>query len=244
MSIHIADVQQHTRTTETYSSLNDFELVHPVHTDAVCGVLRSAFAEAPHTRGFTQLTGRFAVETMHHPLSDFSRLIRTEILTRGHSLRLLADRGVMTDPRSRTLPGGARARQVQLRVTDAPLPDLALLGTELGLVRTMAPDGRLQILLARREATAALLQFQQVLWGHAEGLTSARDVRELHLDEIQRQVLQMLGSGMKDDTAARQMNVSVRTYRRHVAAILKSLDVSTRFEAGIRAAEYGLVSAT
>lgn len=243
MFIHIADVQQHTRATETYSSLDDFELVHPLHADAVCGVLRGAFAEAPHTRGFTQLTGRFAVETMHHPLSDFSRLIRTEILTRGHTLRLLADRAVMTDPRSRALPGDARARQVQLRVTDAPLPDLALLGAELGLVRTVAPDGRIQILLARREATAALLQFQQVLWGHAEGLTSPR-VRELHLDDVQRQVLRMLGSGMKDDTAARQMNVSVRTYRRHVAAILKSLDVSTRFEAGIRAAEYGLVSAT
>jgi hypothetical protein len=38
------------------------------------------------------------------------------------------------------------------------------------------------------------------------------------------------------------MNVSVRTYRRHVAAILKSLHVNTRFEAGLKAAELGLLS--
>ena len=60
------------------------------------------------------------------------------------------------------------------------------------------------------------------------------------LDNTQSQVLHKLCEGMKDETAARQMNVSVRTYRRHVASILKTLDVSSRFEAGLKVAELGL----
>ncbi|MER5883126.1 LuxR C-terminal-related transcriptional regulator [Streptomyces sp. NPDC001941] len=61
-------------------------------------------------------------------------------------------------------------------------------------------------------------------------------------DSVQSQVLRLLCSGAKDEAAARQMGVSVRTYRRYVARILKSLDVTSRFQAGIRAAELGLVA--
>ncbi|MEU6087679.1 helix-turn-helix transcriptional regulator [Streptomyces sp. NPDC047085] len=218
------------------------ELVCPLDGAAVGEVFRRALAEAPHTRGFMQLSGRFATEVVRHPNSDFSRLIRTEVLERGHRLRLLAARIAVPNTGTRALLYGVPARQVHLRVSDAPLPDLTLLGTELALVRAAGPEGQPQILLARHEATAALYQFHQVLWGHAKALLPPPSDRPLSLDDAQREVLRMLGSGMKDDTAARQMNVSVRTYRRHVAAILSSMDVNTRFEAGLKAAALGLLS--
>ncbi|MEV0176932.1 LuxR C-terminal-related transcriptional regulator [Streptomyces sp. NPDC050803] len=216
--------------------------MRPLDGTAVCEILRGLFAGAPQPQALMQLTGRFAAEVMHHPTSDFSRLIRAEILDRGHHLRMLTGRTTTPETGARALLGGALARQVHLRVTDAPLPDLAFVSPDLTLVRAAGPEGQPQILLAHREATAALHQFQQVLWGHARDLLPPpRAARPLNLDDTQLEVLRMLGSGMKDDTAARQMNLSVRTYRRHVAAILKSLDVNTRFEAGLKAATLGLL---
>jgi hypothetical protein len=54
-------------------------------------------------------------------------------------------------------------------------------------------------------------------------------------------ILGMLSRGRKDATAARALGLSVRTYRRRMADVLAWLDASSRFEAGVRAAELGLV---
>ncbi|WP_448321932.1 response regulator transcription factor [Streptomyces sp. CO7] len=189
-----------------------------------------------------QLTGRFAHETVNRPASEFARLVRAEVLGRGHALRLLLTRSSADEPRLRARLAGLPARTAHVRFSAAPLPDLVSFDRELALVRSAPPDGRPQVLVTRYEATNVLHQFQQVLWDQAAeppGPGGAARVPEL--DETQMQVLRMLASGMKDDTACRQMNVSVRTYRRHVATILKSLDVNTRFEAGLAAAELGLL---
>ncbi|OLZ70907.1 hypothetical protein AV521_12950 [Streptomyces sp. IMTB 2501] len=210
---------------------------------AVCEELKRGLADLPHTRSGVLLAGRFAVETVTYPASDFSRFVRTEIIEQGHGLRLLLTRADTMELGGRSLRCLAGNGHAFVRVSSAPVPHLAFLGTELALVHAGARDGHPQILVARREATAALHQYQQVLWGHAAELAPAgRPARSPQMDQIQLGVLRMLGSGMKDDTAARQMNMSVRTYRRHVAAILKTLDVNTRFEAGLRSAELGLLS--
>lgn len=49
--------------------------------------------------------------------------------------------------------------------------------------------------------------------------------------------------GHIDEVAARATNVSLRTYRRHVAEIVHELDANSRFQAGARAVEYGLLPA-
>lgn len=59
--------------------------------------------------------------------------------------------------------------------------------------------------------------------------------------ELMIAILGLLNQGRKDAAAARALGLSVRTYRRRVADVLCWLDVSSRFEAGVRAAEMGLV---
>ncbi|MCG6500142.1 LuxR family transcriptional regulator [Kitasatospora sp. A2-31] len=56
-------------------------------------------------------------------------------------------------------------------------------------------------------------------------------------------VLGCLNAGMTDEVAARELSVSVRTYRRYVAEIMDMLRVNSRFQAGARAAELGLLPA-
>jgi len=57
---------------------------------------------------------------------------------------------------------------------------------------------------------------------------------------LTRQILVLLNAGYKDDAAARQLGLSVRTYRRHVAEIMRALGAASRFQAGARAAKLGL----
>lgn len=209
-----------------------------------CEVLRQTLSELPIPRRSVHLTGRFAAEAINRPDSDLARFACGQTLGRSHGLRLLLPQTDMPGPETHSRLTRLTAEGTQIRVSSGSLPNLALLAREVALVETAAgQDGRPQIVVVRREATDALYQFQQTLWEHAaELMQPRRGARPVRLDEAQTQVLRMLGSGMKDDTAARQMNVSVRTYRRHVAAILKTLGVNTRFEAGLKAAELGLLT--
>ena len=59
--------------------------------------------------------------------------------------------------------------------------------------------------------------------------------------ELMVAILASLSMGSKDASAARDLGLSVRTYRRRVADALSWLEVGSRFEAGVRAAELGLV---
>ncbi|MBW1600465.1 response regulator transcription factor [Streptomyces sp. JJ38] len=54
-------------------------------------------------------------------------------------------------------------------------------------------------------------------------------------------VLERLRQGHTDDVAARELHVSLRTYRRHVAAVMSELGVTSRFQAGVRAVQLGLL---
>ncbi|MDB1090197.1 LuxR C-terminal-related transcriptional regulator [Streptomyces sp. ACA25] len=56
-----------------------------------------------------------------------------------------------------------------------------------------------------------------------------------------QRVLQRLRAGQTDEAAAGELQVSLRTYRRHVAEIMRALGADSRFQAGVRAVELGLL---
>nr|WP_237532014.1 LuxR C-terminal-related transcriptional regulator [Streptomyces sp. SID8352] len=51
----------------------------------------------------------------------------------------------------------------------------------------------------------------------------------------------MLASGLKDDVIARRVGISSRTLRRHISVIMEELSAESRFQAGVAAANAGLV---
>jgi hypothetical protein len=54
-------------------------------------------------------------------------------------------------------------------------------------------------------------------------------------------IVRMLGHGAKDETVARQLGMSVRTTRRHIAEIMAVLGALSRFQAGVLVARHGLL---
>lgn len=83
-----------------------------------------------------------------------------------------------------------------------------------------------------------LQQFADMTWRTSWDLDAAAIVSQgARLD-----VLQHLCAGHKDEVGARLLNMSLRTYRRHVADLLKMLGANSRFEAGARAVALGLIN--
>jgi DNA-binding NarL/FixJ family response regulator len=60
------------------------------------------------------------------------------------------------------------------------------------------------------------------------------------IDAAGRALLEMLTTGLTDEAAARRMGLSLRTYRRRVAEMMRLLEAESRFQAGVRAGELGL----
>jgi len=55
-------------------------------------------------------------------------------------------------------------------------------------------------------------------------------------DDLQRSIVRLMAQGFTDEVVARRLGMSVRTCRRHIAALLQNLDSASRFQAGFQAA--------
>jgi sugar-specific transcriptional regulator TrmB len=87
--------------------------------------------------------------------------------------------------------------------------------------------------------TANLVVLFESLWSGAQELEEALDSVSPSASELDRSVLMLMSSGVKDEAASRQLGISDRTYRRHVADILIRLGASSRFQAGVEAVRRG-----
>ncbi|WP_410643405.1 LuxR C-terminal-related transcriptional regulator [Amycolatopsis sp. lyj-346] len=54
--------------------------------------------------------------------------------------------------------------------------------------------------------------------------------------DLQQTIARLMAQGLTDEVVARRLGMSVRTCRRHIAAMLQNLDAVSRFQAGVQAA--------
>jgi DNA-binding CsgD family transcriptional regulator len=98
---------------------------------------------------------------------------------------------------------------------------------------------------AGRERTVsrspAILAVANWAFHHADAAPTSRGGTAAQLSQLEVRILRCLSAGLKDEQAARRLEISVRTYRRRVTALCDQLHASSRFEAGVAAAKRGLV---
>ncbi|MEU3529462.1 helix-turn-helix domain-containing protein [Streptomyces sp. NPDC038707] len=81
-------------------------------------------------------------------------------------------------------------------------------------------------------------------WVAKSSLKIAKDEGDLgDFSERELIILRMLANGMKDEAMARALGVSTRTLRRVITDVMGKLNVSSRFQLGVRATEYRLLGA-
>lgn len=83
--------------------------------------------------------------------------------------------------------------------------------------------------------------FEQAWTQAAPFSDAATDGLELVAKDIHRTIVRLLAAGLKDESIARRIGMSLRTARKHIADIMETLGAESRFQAGVLAAQQGLL---
>jgi DNA-binding NarL/FixJ family response regulator len=166
-------------------------------------------------------------------------------ITRDHAagkrIRKIYRPGVLLDP-----VAAKHLRQVQrlgavIRITADQLNETIIFDRRLAILAGDKSNGtQAYSVITRPELVQGVASLFEAAWRAATDLA----VYDLRLEEIRLlapQILDLLTSGCKDETAARTLGLGLRTYRRRVAELMTALGASSRFQAGARARELGLI---
>ncbi|MGW3077317.1 LuxR C-terminal-related transcriptional regulator [Kitasatospora sp. NPDC001132] len=183
---------------------------------------QSSYADGPHE--------------FNDPLLD---RLHTQLLARGGEVRMLVTGTLLQDEEALAKLTELATAGAQIRVSPCGLPTAVITD---GLVGLLASERNAPLtVISGREAVRAISLLHDAVWTQSTGLVP--DHRGWTADECSVRVLQAISQGYTDERAARELGLSVRTYRRHVAALLTRLDAGSRFQAGVRAAQLGLIGA-
>lgn len=125
----------------------------------------------------------------------------------------------------------------QQRVSASPPSEFTIFGGDV--VLAMAEWGSVEsdhIVIRNPMLIAAFTTMFDNAWDLAQPMPGAR--RDLALD---RQLLVLLASGVKDEAIARYLGWGLRTVRRRVAKLMDDLGAETRFQLGVAAQSRGLL---
>lgn len=161
--------------------------------------------------------------------------------------RKLYSPAVLADERDREALREMAAHGFQVRITATPLTQ----GTVIIDRRTMILTGpvlpahtahgrRTYTMSAAPALVGGAYALFEAAWESAADLAAFLGSGRPAIDAQTSRVLRALGSGVTDAAAARQLGMSLRTYRRRVAELLVALNAGSRFQAGVRAGELGL----
>jgi DNA-binding CsgD family transcriptional regulator/DNA-binding MarR family transcriptional regulator len=149
----------------------------------------------------------------------------------GVSYRTVYDMALLSEPGDLAAARSAGCRMLR----DVPLKlvvvdrRIALLPTTSDTVVELGPSNLLD----------ALLRLFELLWQQASPLTPS--TAEGPLTSEDRQLLSLAAAGLTDQAIARRLGVAQRTVERRMQRILKTLNATTRFQAGLRAGQRGLL---
>jgi hypothetical protein len=129
----------------------------------------------------------------------------------------------------------------QVRVTPDELNETLLLGDRFAILAgDMSMGLRSYSVISAPEAVRGITALYESAWRAARPL-AVHDASMVDLRPLAPGILTALNDGLTDETAARALGLSLRTYRRRVAELMTALGAASRFQAGTRARELGLV---
>jgi DNA-binding CsgD family transcriptional regulator len=149
----------------------------------------------------------------------------------GVSYRTIYDMASLSEPSDLVAARSAGCRILR----DVPLK-LVVVDRRTGLLPT-SPD--VVVELGPSSLLDGLLRLFELLWQQASPLAPAASEGPLSFED--QQLLSLAAAGLTDQAIARRLGVAQRTVERRMQRILKALNASTRFQAGLRAGQRGLL---
>ncbi|WP_030266564.1 helix-turn-helix transcriptional regulator [Streptomyces sp. NRRL B-24484] len=172
---------------------------------------------------------------------DASRPSDNEVLARGVTMRTLYQDATRHQPHVTAYAHWLLGRGSEVRTAPAVPQRLIITDRSQALVPIDPADNRKGALhITEPGILHALLDLFEQAWNTAVplGATSPADPAT-GLTPNERELLRLLGTGATDDTAGQRLGISSRTVGRHMASIMERLNATSRFEAGIKAAQRG-----
>ncbi|MFE9648607.1 DNA-binding response regulator [Streptomyces sp. NPDC006365] len=160
----------------------------------------------------------------------------------GHQIRKLLSPAALADGRDREHLSELVGKGALVRIAATALPhETIIIDRRFAILAGLnAPGGREYTVTTAPTLVGGVYALFEAAWETATDLRAFLRGEQPELDAESRTVLRALGSGATDETAARELGMSLRTYRRRVAELLDALDAGSRFQAGVRAGELGL----
>lgn len=135
-----------------------------------------------------------------------------------------------------------RSKGALVRISSSPLPHETILIDRrvMILAGRETPTGREYTVTTSQILVDGVHSLFCAIWDNSLDLETYLRSDIPHLGADDRAIIEALGSGLTDASAARGLGVSLRTYRRRVAGLMAGLEAGSRFQAGLRAGELGL----
>ncbi|MFI5647303.1 LuxR C-terminal-related transcriptional regulator [Kitasatospora sp. NPDC051705] len=161
---------------------------------------------------------------------DAVRASDLKYLRRGLRMRTILHSNALECRRVSRFATELAEQGAQVRGTPDPLERMVVFDRRTALVATDPQDITRGALVIRQPGVVAhLLALFERRWSQACG------VGEELPSAIEREVLRTMARADKDEAGARTLDMSVRTYRSHVAALMRRLGAPNRFQAALAA---------
>jgi DNA-binding CsgD family transcriptional regulator/sugar-specific transcriptional regulator TrmB len=173
---------------------------------------------------------------------EHARPLDAAALARGITMMTLLQDSARHDPGTHAHARWLTELGAQVR-TAAVLPvRMLIFDRRVAIIPIAASNTKLGALCTREPGivSSMLAVFEQA-WNAAIpfGATQVADDPGTGLTRLDRELLKLLSAGMTDEAAGSRLGISARTVRRQMAALMERLNASSRFEAGLKAAQRG-----
>ncbi|MEV0348482.1 hypothetical protein AB0H88_22130 [Nonomuraea sp. NPDC050680] len=192
-------------------------------------------------RGFLKTAGdscRDEVLVLQSSLTDADELSQaySPLLGRGITVRIICQHRNRAD---------LATRMRMKKLTDAGaavctvshIPRSAVVFDRSLVVLFGLSDGETNVARVHNHGVAQfLLDLFNHLWETATPLEGVEAGYADVADDLQQAIAALMAKGYTDEVVARKLGMSVRSCRRHIATLMRDLDATSRFQAGVQAA--------
>ncbi|MDI6104844.1 helix-turn-helix transcriptional regulator [Actinoplanes sp. NEAU-A12] len=165
----------------------------------------------------------------------------TRLLGRGVRMRTLYHHTARFNGPSQAYVATASALGAEYRTAHQLFGRLIMFDREVAFI----PDGHGSwgaVVVREPSVVDYLYQVFEGAWDAAQPFSDPYTAgMQIVARELDRTILRLLATGLKDETIARRLGMSLRTARKHIADIMEGLGAQSRFQAGLRAAAAGLL---
>lgn len=169
---------------------------------------------------------------------EFSHQVVNVVLRRGAMLRVVWSSDLLKIAEARAHARWLGGRQAVPRAVDRVPMRVIIMDRTVAVVYE-EPFGKV---VQNESALETLRGSAELLW--SKGIQIRDAVAAAGTSTLQPRseiVLKLLAEGLTDEAVARRIGVSVRTVRNDIASAMAALNARSRFQAGMRAMQLGLI---